>query len=114
MSVSQRISEVLSGFNRLIEKNQHVFFTREWFQSHLLHIAFFVMATWCYIALRYECESAIVRNNRLQTELNEARYEAIARWGELTGKNKPEVIRNKVSSARVKLNPTDEPPIRVK
>lgn len=67
-----------------------------------------------YIDLRYEYESAIYKLGTLKKELDEVRYTSIARWGELTGKNKPEVVRLKVAESNVELIPTDEPPILVK
>ena len=77
----------------------------------MLLVAILLMS---YINLRYECEEAIFQLGQLKTELDEARYTSIARWGELTGKNKPEVIRLKVAESSVELIPTDEPPILVK
>ena len=113
MSVIQRISDIVNSVNRFIEQSQDIV-SKDWFQNYWPKVLLFVIAAWCYIDLRYECESAIYENNRLQEQLKDVRYTTIARWGELTGKNKPEVIRRKVAEASVELHATDEPPTRVK
>lgn len=84
------------------------------YKKHFGKIIIVVILLMSYIDLRYEYEEAIYKLGQLKTQLDEARYTSIARWGELTRKNKPEVIRLKVAESSVELIPTDEPPILVK
>jgi hypothetical protein len=64
-----------------------------------------------YIQLRYECEEAIYDIDTLKRELNDVRFTSIARWGELTGMNKPEIVRRKVEESNVHLSTSTEPPV---
>jgi len=84
------------------------------YKNHFGKMIIVAILLMSYIDLRYEYEEAIVELGNLKTELDEVRYTSIARWGELTGKNKPEVVRLKVAESSVELIPTDEPPIFVK
>ena len=113
MTVFKRIREMMDGVNRTIEQSQSPIST-DWFKRHWLKVGTLVIVAWCYIDLRYECEQAIVESTRLQEQLNDVRYTTITRWGELTGKNKPEIIRRKVAEADVELHATDDPPTRVR
>jgi hypothetical protein len=70
-----------------------------------------ILALVFYIQLRYECEEAIYDIDVLKRELDEARFTDIARWGELTGMNKPEIVRRKVEESHVQLTTSTEPPI---
>lgn len=64
-----------------------------------------------YINLRFNCEKSMYVIDELKRELNDARYTSIAKWGELTRKNKPETVRKRVEESSVSLLPGDEPPV---
>lgn len=86
----------------------------DFFKNNFGKIIIVVILLLSYIDLRYEYEEAISKLGKLKQELADVRYTSIARWGELTGKNKPEVIRLKVAESDIELQPTDEPPILIK
>ncbi len=85
------------------------FISRDFYLRYSKKIFCVVILLILYINLRYECEEAIYRIDKLKVELKDLRYTSIARWGELTGKNKPEIIRRKVSENHVNLITSDEP-----
>lgn len=64
-----------------------------------------------YIQLRYEYEDSLANISALKKERNDVRYTSIEKWGILTLRNRPEVIREKVASSDVNLIESDEPPV---
>lgn len=113
MKLTTKINDVADKVGDAIE-NYDTPFTGAFYKKHFGKIIIIVILLMSYIDLRYEYEDAIYRLGQLKTELDEVRYTSIARWGELTGKNKPEVVRQKVAESDVQLISTDEPPILVK
>lgn len=86
------------------------FVSKDFYQRHSKKIFCVIVLLILYINLRYECDEALFRINKLKRELADTRYTSIARWGELTGKNKPETVRRKVAESHVRLITSDEPP----
>lgn len=113
MKLTDKISEFAEKTGNAIE-NYDTPLSGSFYKKHFGKIIIVGILLMSYIDLRYEYEEAIYRLGQIKTELDEVRYTSIARWGELTGKNKPEVVRMKVAESDVQLISTDEPPILVK
>lgn len=113
MKLTEKISGVADSLGNAIE-NYDTPLSGAFYKKHFGKMIIVGILLMSYIDLRYEYEDAIYRLGQLKTELDEVRYTSIARWGELTGKNKPEVVRLKVAESDVELIPTDEPPILIK
>ena len=64
-----------------------------------------------YIELRYEYEDCLATISSLKKERNDVRYTSIEKWGILTLRNRPEVIRSQVAHSEVNLIESDEPPV---
>lgn len=112
MAFLDKFSQTLTGDGSIAEKTPSLL-TRDFIIRHAAKLSVAIIAAWFYIGLRYNCEASLVHLNQLKEELNDVRYTTIARWGELTGKNKPDIIRKKVLESDIALEATDEPPIRV-
>ena len=67
-----------------------------------------------YIQLRYEYEDHIIAIARLKNERNDVRYTSIEKWGDLTLRNRPEVIKKQVANSDVNLIESDEPAVIIK
>lgn len=113
MKLTEKISGVADSVGNAIESFDNPL-SAEFIKKNFGKIIIVGILLMVYIDLRYEYEDAIYQLGKLKTELDEVRYTSIARWGELTGKNKPEVVRLKVAESKVELIPTNEPPILVK
>lgn len=113
MKLTDKISNVADSLGNAIE-NYDTPLSGAFYKKHFSKMIIVGVLLMWYIDLRYEYEDAIYQLDQLKNELDEVRYTSIARWGELTGKNKPEVVRLKVAESNIKLIPTDEPPILVK
>ena len=87
--------------------------TAEFFSRNLGKIILVLFILYSYVQMRYTYEETISQLGTLKTQLADVRYTSIATWGELTSKNKPEIIRSKISEG-AKLISADEPPIEVK
>lgn len=113
MKLTEKISDVAESLSNAIEAYDTPL-SGDFYKKHFGKMIIVGILLMSYIDLRYEYEDAIYQLDKLKTELDEVRYTSIARWGELTGKNKPEVVRQKVAESDIELIPTDEPPILVK
>lgn len=113
MKLTEKISGVADSVGNAIESFDNPLSAEE-IKKNFGKIIIVGILLMVYIDLRYEYEDAIYQLGKLKTELDEVRYTSIARWGELTGKNKPEVVRLKVAESKVELIPANEPPILVK
>lgn len=99
--------------NKLNEDDSS-FMNRAFIEQHLGKILMTVILLLTYIQLRYEYEDRILSIANLKTELNDVRYTSVEKWGRLTQKASPEVIRAKVAESTVNLIESDEPPVRIK
>lgn len=88
-------------------------FSPEFYRKHLGKVFIVLFLIYSYVQLRYSYDQAIAQVAELKTTLADARYTSIATWGELTRRNKPEIVRSKISD-NAELISADEPPIRVK
>ncbi len=113
MAFLDKFSQALTSDNPITEKSPRLL-SLEFIIKHAAKLFITIVVAWIYIGLRYNCEASLYHLNQLKEELNDVRYTTIARWGELTGKNKPDIIRKKVLQSDIALEATDEPPIRVK
>lgn len=109
------LTKALTFMNNLGEAtdDKHAFSTSDFIENNLAKIFMVFFMFYGYIMLGYQYDDAIIQLGKLHNELEEARYTSIATWGELTGKNKPEIVRTKISE-NVQLITTDEPPYILK
>lgn len=87
--------------------------TAEFFSRNLGKIIIVLFILYSYVQMRYTYEETISQLGTLKTQLADVRYTSIATWGELTSRNKPEIVKSKISED-AKLISADEPPIEVK
>ncbi len=87
-------------------------FNKAFYQKHLGKVIFVLFLLYSHVQMRYTYEEVIADISALKQELADVRYTSIATWGELTSKNKPEIVRSKISS-KANLILADEPPIVV-
>lgn len=106
-SIFTKLYKFANNVGNAVDDN-HSFNTMEFIENNLAKIFFLMFLGYGYIMLGYQYEDAIIKLGRLHDELEEARYTSIATWGELTGKNKPEIVRAKISE-NVQLITSDEP-----
>lgn len=87
-------------------------FHPSFYQKHLGKIIIVIFLLYSYVQMRYEYEEYIGDIGQLKLQLADVRYTSIATWGELTSKNKPEIVRSKISD-NAQLISADEPPVQV-
>lgn len=85
----------------------------KFYEQHFSKIVVVVILLLCYINLRYEYEERILSIAKLKRERNDVRYTSIEKWGALTLRNRPEVIREKIANSEVDLVVSDESPIEI-
>lgn len=88
-------------------------FSPDFYRKHLGKVILVLFLIYSYVQLRYSYDQAIAQVAELKDTLADVRYTSIAKWGELTRKNKPEIVRSKISD-NAQLISADEPPIIVK
>lgn len=86
--------------------------SNEFYRKHLNKAFLLLFLIYSFIQMRYTYEETISDIGKLKTELADVRYTSIATWGELTSKNKPEIVKSKISE-NANLIAADEPPIEV-
>lgn len=87
---------------------------KKFFEKNFKKILIVIILLLSYISLRYEYEESLVNIGKLKQERNDARYTSIEKWSILTGRNRPELIREKVEQSNVKLIESDERPVLIK
>jgi len=87
-------------------------FSPEFYRKHLGKAFLLMFLMYIFIMMRYTHEELISEIGTLKTELADVRYTSIATFGELTSKNKPEIVKSKISES-TSLVAADEPPIEV-
>lgn len=83
--------------------------TKEFWVRNVGKTFLIIFMLYGYVQLRYAYDQALYNLGKLKDELADARYVSISTWGELTSKNKPEIVRSKISN-NVQLITADEPP----
>lgn len=84
----------------------------EFVKNNLGKIILVLFLLYSHVQMRYTYEQSISEISALKKQLADVRYTSIATWGELTSKNKPEIVRSKISD-NAQLISADEPPIEV-
>ena len=107
------IKNILEGTGRFLESDESLI-DKKFIEQYLGRILVVIILLMGNIQLRYDYENCIYNIGKLKAERNDVRYTSIEKWGILTGKNRPEVIRQKVASSSVNLIESDEPPIKIK
>lgn len=87
--------------------------SNEFYRKHLGKAFLLLFLMYSFIQMRYTYEETISEIGNLKTELADVRYTSIATWGELTSKNKPEIVKSKISE-NANLIAADEPPIDIR
>jgi hypothetical protein len=99
------------NLQKLISETTGETLSEDFYMHHSKRIFVVVILLILYINLRYECEEAIYDIDSLKRELDDVRFTSIARWGELTGMNKPEIVRHRVEESNVHLTTSNEPAV---
>ena len=86
--------------------------TTEFISKNLGKIILVLFILYSHVQMRYAYEEVISELGTLKRQLADVRYTSIATWGELTSKNKPEIVRSKISD-NAQLISADEPPVEV-
>ncbi|MBQ0056376.1 MAG: hypothetical protein KBT20_01860 [Bacteroidales bacterium] len=111
LKLSERLESVFSSTSSALSGSSSPF-SREFYRKHLGKVILVLFLLYSYVQLRYEYEQTIAEIGELKRTLSDVRYTSIATWGELTSKNKPEIVRSKISD-NAKLISADEPPIKI-
>lgn len=93
--------------------DENKYFTHSFLEKHFGKILIVIILLLCHIQLRYEYEDRILHIAQLKRERNDVRYTSIEKWGILTLRNRPEVIKAKVAASGLQLKECDEPPVRI-
>ena len=97
----------------MLDSNETIL-NKKFFEKNFKKILIVIILLMSYISLRYKYEECLVRIGRLKVERNDARYTSIEKWSILTGRNRPEVIRQKVAQSSVELVESGERPVMIK
>lgn len=98
----------------MISDDQNLLFSKKFYEQNFQKILFIIILLISYIQLRYEYEDHIIAIARLKNERNDVRYTSIEKWGDLTTRNRPEVIKEKVADSDVDLIESDEPVVIIR
>ena len=98
----------------MISDDQNLLFSKKFYEQNFQKILFIIILLISYIQLRYEYEDHIIAIARLKNERNDVRYTSIEKWGDLTVRNRPEVIKEKVGNSDVDLIESDEPVVIIR
>lgn len=104
-NLKDNLGQMISGSNNPL--------SAEFFSKNLGKIILVLFILYSYVQMRYTYEETISQLGTLKTQLADVRYTSIATWGELTSKNKPEIIKSKITEG-ANLISADEPPIEVR
>ena len=110
--MKQKLQNWSEQFSQTLGGSSSSPFSEEFYHKHLGKLIVVLLLFYCHIQMRYTYEETISQLAELKTQLAEVRYTSIAKWGELTSKNKPEIVRSKISQ-NADLISADEPPILV-
>jgi len=82
-----------------------------WIRSQIWLIILVVVFTFTYIAFRYQCQQDLIRINKLETDLKDARYKALSTSSELTERSRESHILEMLKQNRDSLlKISDRPP----
>ena len=98
----------------MISDDQNLLFSKKFYEQNFQKILFIIILLISYIQLRYEYEDHIIAIARLKNERNDVGYTSIEKWGDLTTRNRPEVIKEKVADSDVDLIESDEPVVIIR
>ena len=98
----------------MISDDQNLLFSKKFYEQNFQKILLVIILLISYIQLRYEYEDHIIAIARLKNERNDVRYTSIEKWGDLTVRNRPEVIKDKVADSDVDLIESDEPVVIIR
>ncbi len=102
---------IIDEAGKVLDDDQNAFFSKKFYEQHFRKILIVIILLVFYIEMRYEYEDHIINIARLKNERNDVRYTSIEKWGDLTIRNRPEVIKQKVAESDVDLIESDEPAV---
>jgi hypothetical protein len=105
---------IIDEAGKMISDDQNLLFSKKFYEQNFQKILFIIILLISYIQLRYEYEDHIIAIARLKNERNDVRYTSIEKWGDLTVRNRPEVIKEKVADSDVDLIESDEPVVIIR
>jgi hypothetical protein len=105
---------IIDEAGKVISDDQNSLFSKKFYEQHFQKIIIVIILLISYIQLRYEYEDHIIAIARLKNERNDVRYTSIEKWGDLTLRNRPEVIKKQVANSDVNLIESDEPAVIIK
>ena len=105
---------IIDEAGKVISDDQNPLFSKKFYEQHFQKIIIVIILLISYIQLRYEYEDHIIAIARLKNVRNDVRYTSIEKWGDLTLRNRPEVIKQKVADSDVNLIESDEPAVIIK
>jgi len=106
--------KIINEAGKAFNDDQNLFFSKKFFEQHFRKILIVIILLISYIQLRYEYEDHIIQISNLKNERNDVRYTSIEKWGDLTVRNRPEVIKKRVAESDVDLIESDEPAVIIK
>ena len=109
--MKDKLNNWRSQFHQVLDGSSSPF-SEEFYHKHLGKLIIALLLLYIHIQMRYTYEQTISQLAELKTELADVRYTSIAKWGELTRKNKPEIVRSMISQ-NADLISADEPPVKV-
>lgn len=82
----------------------------QWIRSQIWLMLLIVAFTFIYIAFRYQCQQDIIKISKLETELKNAKYNALSSSSELTEKCRESHIIEMLQQQRDSLLKTNDRP----
>jgi len=110
--IKNRTRKATQPISQVMSSNKSPF-SREFYSRHVGKAFLILFMLYGYVQLRYAYDDALYNLGKLKDELADARYVSISTWGELTSKNKPEIVRGKLEN-NSQLITADEPPYLLK
>ncbi len=105
---------IIDEAGKVISEDESPLFSKKFYEQNFQKILIVVILLISYIQLRYAYEDHIINLARLKNERNDVRYTSIEKWGDLTVRNRPEVIKQRVADSDVNLIESDEPAVIIK
>lgn len=105
-----KLNDIFGGAEKVITNDESPM-DMDFYRKNFGKIVVVIILLLGYIQLRYEYEDCLAHISALKKERNDVRYTSIEKWGILTLKNRPEVIRSQVANSQVDLKESDEPPV---
>ena len=84
-------------------------FSKDFFITHMIETVIFIILLMMYIDNRYTIQKKISEIEKLKTELQDLKYEAVTRSSELIGVSRPSQVKELILRQGVELIESDKP-----